>query len=405
MSETPLLSLPILEASQAQKHVTHNEALLILDAAIQMSVIARNATTPPVSPPEGVRYLLGASPSGAWAGHGGKLAVRQLGGWIFAVPREGWRLWAEDDDKLFVFDGTVWRDIQAIDVLSNMSRLGVNTTADASNRLAVSSPGVLFSHSGSDQRLKINKQAAGDTGSVLFQTNFSGRAEMGLTGDNDFHVKVSADGTTWNEALVVDRATGSVSLPSTPGGDTYVARSNLVSAVAGGLLRPNGTMTHADGLTYRWQTGATELPSLPGLVPAGSRTLRHYGAVGDGTANDKTAMLAALNSNLPVDGENRTYGISGWCEPVPAQRLALSNAKLKQLAPDATTRTLHIVAVPSWYLANVSVDMGGFTTAGNTQDAAGIRINGGSGTISNVTIENGGPSSALAVLSANNVLI
>lgn len=405
MSKTPLLSLPILEASQAQKHVTHNEALLILDAAIQMSVVTRNATAPPASPVEGARYLLGASPSGVWAGHGGKLAVWQPGGWIFSVPREGWRLWAEDDDKLFVFNGSAWNDIQAIDVLSNMSRLGVNTTADASNRLAVSSPGVLFSHAGSDQRLKINKQSAGDTGSLLLQTNFSGRAEIGLAGDDDFRVKVSADGSTWNEALVVNRVTGSVTLPNTPGGDTYVARSNLVSAVAGGLSRPNGTMTHADGLLYRWKTGAAELPSLPGLVPSGTRTLRHYGATGDGAANDKTAVSAALNSNLAVDGEDRTYGISGWCEPAPAQRLSLSNARLKQLTPDATTRTLHIVGVPSWHLSNVSVDMGGFITAGNTQDAAGIRINGGTGTISNVTIENGGPSSALAVLSATGVLI
>ena len=32
MAETTRLALPLLEAAQAQKHVTHNEALRVLDA-------------------------------------------------------------------------------------------------------------------------------------------------------------------------------------------------------------------------------------------------------------------------------------------------------------------------------------------------------------------------------------
>ena len=34
------LSLPLIQPSQAQKHVTHNEALRILDAVVQLVVIA-----------------------------------------------------------------------------------------------------------------------------------------------------------------------------------------------------------------------------------------------------------------------------------------------------------------------------------------------------------------------------
>lgn len=96
--------------------------------------------------------------------------------------------------------------------------VGINDTADSTNRLAVSSPATLFSHEGDDHQLKINKAAAADTASVLFQTDFVGHAEFGLAGDNDWHVKVSPDGTTWHEALVVNRNTGAVSLPNTPGG-------------------------------------------------------------------------------------------------------------------------------------------------------------------------------------------
>ena len=46
-----------------------------------------------------------------------------------------------------------------------------------------------------------------------FEDNFSGRAELGLTGDDAFHVKVSPNGSSWVEALNIAQATGLVSLP------------------------------------------------------------------------------------------------------------------------------------------------------------------------------------------------
>ena len=45
-------------------------------------------------------------------------------------------------------------------------------------------------------RYKLSKESASKTLSLLFQDNFSGRAEVGLTGDDDFHLKVSADGSS-----------------------------------------------------------------------------------------------------------------------------------------------------------------------------------------------------------------
>ena len=71
------------------------------------------------------------------------------------------------------------------------------------------------SESGSgDLRVSLNKTALGNTVSQIYQTNYSGRAEVGLTGDDHFHVKVSADGAAWREAINIDPASGSVSFPS-----------------------------------------------------------------------------------------------------------------------------------------------------------------------------------------------
>lgn len=227
MPETPLLRLPLLEAAQAQKHVTHNEALMRLDWAIHLSVISRAVAAPPEGAADGARYLLPAAPSGAWAGQAGLLAILQGGGWVFEPPRAGWRLWVEDERKFMGFDGAEWLDLRQDSPstpsnpgtpaeITSLPRLGINATADEVNRLAVSSPAVLFNHQGGGMQVKLNKNAAADTAALLYQSGFAGRAEMGLAGDDDFRIKVSADGTLWRDAILVDRATGAVALPNTP---------------------------------------------------------------------------------------------------------------------------------------------------------------------------------------------
>ena len=51
MTDTANLGLPCIEGSQAQKHVTHNEALRILDTLVQLAVQDRDLTAPPATPP------------------------------------------------------------------------------------------------------------------------------------------------------------------------------------------------------------------------------------------------------------------------------------------------------------------------------------------------------------------
>jgi len=244
MSDTPLLGLPLLAAAQAQKHITHNEALLLIDAATQLSVVSRGLASPPATPPDGARYLVGTGATGAWAGADGRIAVAQAGGWVFLSPRAGWRMWVEAEARLLVFDGAAWINPLTVTELANLARLGVNAMADDTNRLAVAAAATLFNHAGSDHRLKLNKNAAANTASLLYQTGFGGRAEMGLAGSDDFRINVSADGAQWKTALVIDRASALVSLPNTPpaqlfsqaltgqgpgfAADTYLAGSGIV---------------------------------------------------------------------------------------------------------------------------------------------------------------------------------
>jgi Protein of unknown function (DUF2793) len=209
MSDTsPFLALPLLMPSQNDKHITHNEALLRLEALVHLSVEEAASTAPPVAPIEGERRLIGASASGVFAGRSGQVAHWRDGGWHFATPRRGWLAHVATDGRILVHDGTQWVDLK----VARADTLGIATPADATNRLAVAAPATLFTHVGDDHRIKVNKAGSANSASVLFQSAWSGRAEFGLTGDDRFHLKVSPDGTTWSEALVADPATGRVGI-------------------------------------------------------------------------------------------------------------------------------------------------------------------------------------------------
>lgn len=249
MNDTPNLALPYILAAQAQKHVTHNEAIRALDCLVQLSVESRTLAAPPATPADGSRYIVAAAATGAWAGKSGNVAAFQDGAWAFFVPRTGWLAWVADEHGVFVYAAGVWAAYAgsgsgsgAITDLDNLAHVGINATADTTNRLSLKSPASLFDNEGAGHQQKINKHAAGDTASVLYQTNYSGRAEMGLAGDDDFHFKVSPDGATWYEALKIDRATGRADFPNT---GVLAARNRVVNPM--GEYTQTGLSSTADG--------------------------------------------------------------------------------------------------------------------------------------------------------------
>jgi hypothetical protein len=211
---TPRSGMPLLAAAQAQKHVTHNEALLQLDALGCARILDRDLTAPPSSPNDGDTYLVHATATGDWAGQDGRIAYAIDGGWRFYEPFAGLMAYVVDETKPIVFDGSAWNDFVSLLSLENLPMLGINTTADTTNKLAVKSSALLFDNIGNHVQAKLNKHASGDTASLLYQTGYSGRAEFGLTGDDNFHCKVSPDGSAWTDAMVIDKTSGALTLAS-----------------------------------------------------------------------------------------------------------------------------------------------------------------------------------------------
>lgn len=293
MDHTPRLTLPFIMPSQAQKHITHNEAIQALDSLVQPVVESRILTAPPPTPLAGEAFIVPSAATGAWSGHATEIAAWQSGAWSFLDPSAGWQVYDRSDKTQLVFDAGAWTPLAALG--SALPRLGINTTADTTNRLAVSSAASLLTHAGAGHQLKLNKATTADTASLLYQSNWSGRAEMGLAGDDHWRLKVSPDGSTWVNALTVNATTGAATVAATfrPATDNAVtlggsgARWSAVWAATGTIqtsdarqktdIAPSDLgldfILSLEPVKYRWAVGGNE----SGEPRPGRRT--HYGLI------------------------------------------------------------------------------------------------------------------------------
>lgn len=380
MADTPNLGLPYIMAAQAQKHVTHNEAIRALDALVHLAVIDRDSTAPPDEPVEGDRHIVGAAGTGAWSGHDLEIAAFQDGGWAFYAPRPGWRAWIVEESALRAWNGTAWIAVSSGDGGGDggdgtFDTLGINATADETNRLALSSSASLFNHAGAGHQLKLNKSAAGDTAALLFQTGFSGRAEMGTAGDDDFHFKVSADGSTWHDSILIDRDTGEVSFPSgvdieNPGlpaggatGQVLAKASNDDRDVA--WTTPSGS---GDMLASLYDPQAVEADAFDRANHTGAQAI---GTITDlqSTLDDKAALEPQINAQT---GTSYTLTL-----PDRGALVTMSNAAANTLTIPANASA----AFPVGTIISV-LQLGAGTTT--ITGASGVTVNGVPGGTGNI---------------------
>jgi hypothetical protein len=139
----------------------------------------------------------------------------ESGGWTIVEAAEGQIALVLDAGELVVRHDADWVALGArLGVAQALTRLGIGTTADASNPFAARLNTALWtaldaaSGGTGDLRLTLNKETTGDILSLIFQSGYGGRAELGLVGDDDLRLKVSDNGEVWHEAFAVERATG-----------------------------------------------------------------------------------------------------------------------------------------------------------------------------------------------------
>ncbi|SIR08046.1 Protein of unknown function [Paracoccus thiocyanatus] len=128
---TAHLALPFIMAAQAQKHITHNEALQLLDGIVQLAVLDRDRAAPPASPAEGDRYIPASGATGAWAGWDGSIAYWIDGAWMRILPAPGWLAWIEAEAQLVVWTGSTW--LPVVDAMGFIAQAAAVAVAKEAN--------------------------------------------------------------------------------------------------------------------------------------------------------------------------------------------------------------------------------------------------------------------------------
>lgn len=195
--------------------------------------------------------------------------------------------------------------------------LGIGVDAP-SNKLQVSGSNALFSSDTGDFKFVLSKKFDSDMASLLFQSNFSGRAEIGLANDNFLHIKVSADGTTFTDAVTVDNTTGNLGIGTmnTENKINITSNTSAISAEATSVtpaidLKQYGT---GHGMRILTATGTTGNGLLIGHNGGGaalvvrngssiSMIVESSGRVGIGTSTPQ--------STLQINGYTQLALISG----------------------------------------------------------------------------------------------
>lgn len=353
MTESPNLALPYLQSQQAQKHVTLNEALRRLDALVQLAVLSRSLAAQPGAPADGDRYLLPSSPSGAaWTGQpAGTLMAFQDGAWEAIAPLEGWRAFVADEAVLLVFHDGAWSAPS-----QQAAFFGINTDADTTNRLSVKSDAELLSHDdvtpGTGHARKIiNRADSAKAASVVFQTGFSGQAEFGLIGDDHFRLKVSADGSSFSDVVLIDTDTGRTGFGGAPKGQVSILGTNLSDPSLGDLhIEKSGYFallfldTYAtSAASFSIQRRARGTAASPAAVQVGDTlggfSFRGYGA---GAAFVQTGLVHAVVDDTVSGSEVPAALVFGAGRTSANERMRITSAGRVGIGTSTPSCALHV---------------------------------------------------------------
>lgn len=105
MSNTVNNGIPFVPENTIDPAAGLNESLLTVDALLQLAVVSVGDNTPPVSPANGARYVVGTAPTGAWAGRANQVAQWLDGGWRFYAARYALNT---ADGLMYVRQGATW---------------------------------------------------------------------------------------------------------------------------------------------------------------------------------------------------------------------------------------------------------------------------------------------------------
>lgn len=229
MTDTPNLVLPYIAAAQAQKHVTHNEAIRLLDGMVQLSVLSRTLTAPPGSPTDGSRYIVASGATGLWAGWDLNVAFWVDGAWLRLIPRPGWLAWSVADSAFYSWSGSAWVVLSTGGSVFSDTAFFLQDNADATKQAQFELSGIT---TGTTRVITV-PNASGTLALLGTAQTFTG-AQTFSAATNSFGTSAAASTTNVASGATTTGNTKAVNI-GTAGASGSTTNIVLGSAVAGAL--------------------------------------------------------------------------------------------------------------------------------------------------------------------------
>ena len=315
------LILPYIQPSQAQKHVTHNEGMQVLDAVVQLSVVDRDLSAPPPAPVDGSRYIVAAGASGAWAGWSGNIVYWIGGGWLRLQQRVGWLAWVADEAVLLVWNGAAWAPASAggaafSDAVFTLAD-DLDPTKTARFELAGNTTGTARTYAVPD-----------------FATELAGLAGVQtFTGAKTFSGTVTATNTVTTTGAV--NASGIVTASG-----TLIASGNLNATgtlTASGNLNATGTLTASGNLNATGTLTASGPLNATGTLTASG----NLNATGTLTASNALNATGTLTSSGAFTASG-SFSVTGPAATVGSSSATATYGVGTGATLTATTKTLNL---------------------------------------------------------------
>ena len=366
---TPRLRIPELVSMQEANCATWNEALVQLDAFVDLYLLGQYVNAPPASPADGDAYLLGGAPTGAWSGYAYKIASCIDGAWRFYTPFNGLRAYVATSGAFIVYVNGTWTDWNSL-ISANETSIASAATCDlgaASLFVQITGNTTITSFGTGTNRLRFVRfaQALTLTHNATSLILLGGASRTTAAGDVAIY---ASDGSgNWRERsyfLAASAPGGGGGTGSLTSGHIFVGNASNVAAdvaMSGDATIANtGAVTVAkiDGVAVTIDTDTT----LAANSDAKLATQKAVKAYADAliAANDamvfKSSTDCSSNPNYPAADRGHTYRVSVAGKIDGASGVNVEAGDLFLCLTDGTAAGNQATVGSAWTIAQTNID-------------------------------------------------